>query len=112
MSRNLIKVTRDAVKKLSSIANVNGNKAILFSVKGGGCNGFEYNFEAVVPDPKSEHVYEEEGLRVEVCPKSLLYLLGTEIDWHKDIMGEGFRFTNPLAGTSCGCGSSFSPAES
>jgi len=111
MTSNLITVTRAAIKKLSSISALNSSKAVLFSVKGGGCNGFEYKFEPVEPNPESEHVYEEGGLRIEVCPKSIFYLLGTEIDWHNDIMGEGFKFTNPMAGTSCGCGSSFSPAD-
>jgi iron-sulfur cluster assembly accessory protein len=111
MSRNLIKVTRPAIDKLNSILTRDGKKAILFSVKGGGCNGFEYNFKPGDPNPKSEHVYEKDGLRVEVCPKSIFHLLGTEIDWHEDIMGQGFRFSNPMAGSSCGCGSSFAPAD-
>jgi len=109
MSKNIITVTKSAIQKLSMIMKENKSKAIFFDIKGGGCNGFEYRFKPINTINNKNNVYEKDGLKIEVCDKSLLYILGTEIDWKKDIMGESFKFNNPLSKNSCGCGSSFSP---
>ena len=53
--------------------------------------------------------YMSAGLRVHVCGKSLMHVLGTEIDWTNDFMGSRFVFSNPAAKQSCGCGTSFNP---
>ena len=55
-----------------------------------------------------KNVQIEKDLNIEVCNKSLMFVLGTTIDWKKDIMGEAFKFDNPIAKNSCGCGTSFS----
>jgi iron-sulfur cluster assembly protein len=46
---------------------------------------------------------------IHICGKSLMHVVGTHIDWEKDIMGESFKFDNPMAKSSCGCGTSFTP---
>ena len=104
----IITITSFAVKQLKAIIKKENSKGILFSVKGGGCNGFEYNFEGINKFTNKKNIVTEEGLKVEVCDKSLFYLLGTKIDWKEDIMGKGFIFENPTAQASCGCGTSFS----
>ena len=77
------------------------------AVRGGGCSGFEYalDFEDEVRD--NDLVYEQEGLKVIVDPISARYLAGTEIDYSLGMSGAGFKFSNPNAVGTCGCGSSF-----
>jgi len=86
------------------------NKAtpILFYIKSGGCNGFEYKFKPIQKITDHKNIFIEDDLTIEVCNKSLLYVLGTEIDWKEDIMGSYFSFKNPVSKMSCGCGTSFS----
>ncbi len=77
------------------------------AVRGGGCSGFEYalDFE---PDPReTDFVSDYEGLRVFVDAVSARYLQGTTIDYVLGSTGAGFKFVNPNASGSCGCGSSF-----
>ena len=79
---------------------------MVFSIKSGGCNGFNYELTPTNSPPnKIDEVLKEH--HVYVCGKSAMYLIGTEIDWKKDIMGQYFHFENPLAQTKCGCGTSF-----
>ena len=60
---------------------------------------------------KGDEVIRLEGVELVVCGKSLLYILGTSIDYSKSIMGETFVFENPNASSTCGCGSSFNAME-
>ena len=82
--------------------------ALRIGVFAGGCSGFEYKleFEENV-DEQSDIVHEMHGVRMAVDKKSLLWLDGTEIDYHSGIDKHGFTFNNPNATRSCGCGSSF-----
>jgi len=109
MTKKLINITSTAIRQLKKIIDKNNTKGILFSVKSGGCNGFGYQFDPVNSFEYSENIIIKEGVKIEVCNKSILYLLGTTVDWKEDIMGKGFEFDNPLAQASCGCGVSFSP---
>ena len=107
---NIIKITKTAGSKLIQIAKQNETKSLLFYVKGGGCNGFIYKFKPLHEEPcKLDEVVPYENINVVVCGKSMLYLMGTTINWKNDIMGESFHFENPNAGAKCGCGTSFSP---
>lgn len=117
--KNIVKLTNRALKQLSIIAKENNSKSILFSVKGGGCSGFKYLLEPTNDPPQKldEIVCLKKNLKnssidtplesIQICGNSLMHLLGTEIDWKKDIMGETFVFENPMAKSSCGCGTSF-----
>ena len=71
--------------------------------------GFEYKFDPINKFTNEKNLVYKDGLTIEVCDKSIFYLLGTNIDWNENIMGKGFKFDNPMAQTSCGCGTSFSP---
>ena len=106
---NVISVTRIAKKQLLNIMNINKSKYILFSVEGGGCNGLKYNLQpfSEVPKKRDEMIIFDD-LKINVCGKSLLYLLGTNIDWKEDYMGSRFIFENPNASANCGCGTTFS----
>ncbi len=108
----LIKLTGNAIKRCKKIVDTSNKKVLKLSLKGGGCNGFEYRFD--LTDSKLEQGDEKikiGDLDIIVCGKSLLYLIGTEIDWKTDIMGTSFHFNNPNAQSTCGCGSSFNPKE-
>jgi len=104
MNKKIITLTSLAIKQLKNITKHEKAKGILFSVKSGGCNGFEYKFESVNSFENDKNIITEDGLTVEVCNKSIFHLLGTNIDWKEDIMGRGFVFDNPMAQASCGLG--------
>ena len=109
MSAQLLHFSKNAERKLASILKSTGKTNMFFFVKGGGCNGFEYMFEPRNTTENAQNVVTQGDLNVEVCDKSILFTLGTRVDWKSDIMGETFVFDNPMAQSSCGCGTSFSP---
>ena len=107
--RSVLKITQSAGKQLVRIAKENQTTHILFYVKGGGCNGFNYKFLPTNDKPeKFDEVVPYEGVNIVIDSTSVMHLLGTEIDWKKTVMGETFHFTNPNAIANCGCGTSFS----
>ena len=108
MNKKLITLSTAAIKQLKKIKAKEDSKGILFSIKSGGCNGFEYKFKGINEFENKNNIVTNNDLKIEICEKSLFYLLGTHIDWKKDIMGEAFVFENPMANASCGCGTSFS----
>ena len=100
-----------AVKELKRILDdqsMPDGTALRVGVKGGGCSGFSYTlgFDDIVAE--TDQINEVEGVRVVCDPKSFLYLNGTLVDFEDNLMGRGFKFTNPNASKSCGCGESFS----
>jgi len=77
------------------------------AVRGGGCSGFEYALDFEDEARDTDMIYEQHGLKVIVDPISARYLEGTEIDYSLGMSGTGFKFNNPKAVGTCGCGSSF-----
>jgi iron-sulfur cluster insertion protein len=77
------------------------------AVRGGGCSGFEYALDFDGEPRDNDHVIDYGGLTVYVDPLSARYLDGTQIDYVFGMQGAGFKFNNPKATGSCGCGSSF-----
>jgi iron-sulfur cluster assembly protein len=105
-----LEVTPEAVSKVKEImAQQNPQPVGLrLAVVGGGCSGFTYqmNFENQVnPIDKT---FEFDGLKVIVDQASWMFLKGTKIDYIQTLEGSGFKFDNPNAKTTCGCGHSFS----
>ncbi len=106
----MIQVT-DTAKSTAIRLMSEDNKAGYFirvGVKGGGCSGLMYNLEfdnQINPDDKE---FEDNGIKVVVDRKSVLYLVGTILDFSGGLNGKGFIFTNPNASRTCGCGESFS----
>lgn len=81
---------------------------IRVAVRGGGCSGLMYDLifdEGVKPE---DQIFEDKGIKILVDKKSLLYLLGTKLDFSDGLNGKGFQFINPNASRTCGCGESFS----
>jgi len=77
-------------------------------VKTSGCSGMGYVLEVSDDIGPEDVVFEDKGVKVIVDPKSLLYLDGTELDFTREGINEGFKFNNPNVKDSCGCGESFS----
>jgi iron-sulfur cluster assembly protein len=104
----MISLTKPAAEKVTAhLANRGHGIGIRIGVKTSGCTGFAYVLEYV--DQLDEHdlVFESNGAKVVVDPKSLVYIDGTEIDYIKKGLNEGFEFINPNVKDSCGCGESF-----
>jgi iron-sulfur cluster assembly protein len=76
-------------------------------VMGGGCSGLSYSIKFDTRPRERDRIYEFDGVRVFVDPKSFLYLHGMTLDYEETLMRQGFNFINPNSTRSCGCGSSF-----
>jgi len=77
-------------------------------VKTSGCSGMAYTLEFVDEAAPEDVIFDSLGVKVLVDPTSLVYLDGTELDYAREGLNEGFKFNNPNAAASCGCGESFS----
>lgn len=104
-----IQVSERAARRIGAILAGDGRPGLKLrvSVSGGGCSGFRYGFaldEASQPD---DILVERDGATVAVDGMSLLYVLGSELDYVEDLTGSYFQMRNPNASSSCGCGSSF-----
>jgi iron-sulfur cluster assembly protein len=80
---------------------------VRLGVKTTGCSGLAYKLEYVDEPQAEDVVFEGHGVRVLVDPKSLAYIDGTELDFVREGLNEGFRFNNPNERDRCGCGESF-----
>lgn len=80
---------------------------IRLGVRTSGCSGMAYVLEFVDAVADEDEVFEAEGVKIVIDPKSLLYLDGTELDFVKEGLNEGFKFNNPNVKNECGCGESF-----
>ena len=85
-----------------------GKSALRIAVNGGGCSGFQYDFQLADAAADDDLVIERSGVKALVDPVSQEFLNGAEIDFVDDLMGQSFRIKNPNATSSCGCGTSFS----
>ncbi len=104
-----IHVTPKAVTKIREAfarEGVSGG-GLRLGVLGGGCSGLSYQFKyAPEPRPK-DHVFEFDGVKVFIDPKSMVYLNGMTLDFKESLIYSGFSFENPNAKKSCSCGTSF-----
>jgi len=107
-----VNVTEKALKRIRiamAKENVDPQQGGLrLGVQGGGCSGLSYNIRFDTQPRERDKVFEFEGVRLFVDPKSFLYLSGMTLDFEETLMRQGFVFNNPHAQKSCGCGSSFS----
>ena len=97
----------EAVKKALKEEGLE-NHGLRLAVHGGGCSGLQYALDFSNEERPGDTVYSIGGLAVYVDMASLQYLTGTEIDYVSGLNGTGFKFNNPNATRSCGCGHSFS----
>jgi iron-sulfur cluster assembly accessory protein len=105
-----ITLTEKAATKVKTLMTEQGKpqSGLRVKVVGGGCSGLSYQLDIEGNAPSaSDKVFESQGVRIYLDPKSAMFVSGTEIDWQESMMGAGFAFRNPMAKGSCGCGSSF-----
>ena len=103
-----ITLTDAAVSHVKSfLARRGRGEGLRLGVKTSGCSGLAYVLE-VFDEPRADDVvFEFDGVKVAVDPKSLVYLDGTELDYRREGLNEGFKFNNPNEQGTCGCGESF-----
>ena len=104
-----ITLSETAQKAIKRLQTEQGKPGTLFrvSVKGGGCSGMTYDVKLDDQKGEQDRLYDINGIQVVSDLKSLLYLDGMTIDFSTELVGGGFRFVNPNAKGSCGCGTSF-----
>lgn len=100
-------VTPAAAKRILEIGGA-GPSALRVAVNGGGCSGFQYEFKLESTRAEDDQAFERDGATVLVDSVSLGFVTGSTLDFVDDLMGQSFRVQNPLAKSSCGCGTSFS----
>jgi iron-sulfur cluster insertion protein len=106
----LLGLTAKAAEKVKEIRTAEGiedTMGLRLRVVGGGCSGFSYDlyFDNVADADKT---FDSHGVKLVVDQMSLMYLVGTEVDYVEGLQGAGFKFNNPNVKSTCGCGSSFS----
>jgi iron-sulfur cluster assembly protein len=107
-----LQVTERAIKRIRLAMAKEGvspeEGGLRLGVMGGGCSGLSYSIKFDTRPRERDRIYEFDGVRVFVDPKSFLYLHGMTLDYEETLMRQGFNFINPNSSRSCGCGSSFS----
>jgi iron-sulfur cluster assembly protein len=107
-----LQVTDRAIKRIRIAMAKEGVSAeeggLRLGVMGGGCSGLSYSIKFDTRPRERDRIYDFDGVRVFVDPKSFLYLHGMTLDYEETLMRQGFNFINPNSSRSCGCGSSFS----
>jgi iron-sulfur cluster assembly protein len=107
----MITLTDKAVNEVKRIIEEinNDQKYLRVAVKGGGCSGFSYSLALdETYNDKKDTLIEQDGVQIVIDNRSQMYLSGSTIDYHDELMKKGFVFTNPNATGKCGCGNSFS----
>jgi iron-sulfur cluster assembly protein len=103
-----ITLTEAAAKRVKDfLQNRGAGVGLRLGVKTSGCSGMAYILEFADEIDSADEVFEDKGVQVLVDKKSLIYLDGTELDYGKEGLNEGFKFNNPNVKDSCGCGESF-----
>jgi iron-sulfur cluster insertion protein len=105
-----VTLTAQAAEKVKQIRveeKIQDGYALRLKVLGGGCSGFAYDLYFDQPQ-ETDQAFESNGIKMLCDQMSLMYLMGTEIDYVESLQGSGFKFSNPNVKSTCGCGSSFS----
>ena len=104
---SIVTLTDTAKAQIDSICQENDSYAVSLNLKGGGCAGFEYDWTIVATEADLEEndiVIDSDTGKFVVGAIAVMYMVGTEIDYVKDIMGATFQVNNPNAQSACGCG--------
>jgi len=105
----LTESAKEKALKLFSESNLDPTESFIrVGVKGGGCSGLSYLLDFDSELKPGDQEFEDKGIKIVCDKKSLLYLLGIELDHSDGLNGKGFEFKNPNAQRVCGCGESFS----
>ncbi len=109
-SETLLAITPPAIKEIKRLIAEEGEEGLYLrlGVEAGGCSGLSYAMGFDTKKTDSDRIFDFDGVQTLVDAKALLYMAGTTLDYSGGMMGGGFKFINPKAQRSCGCGSSFS----
>ena len=103
-----ISLTHKAAERVEKyLKNRAKGLGLRLGVKTTGCSGMAYTLEFVDEALPEDQVFESHGIKIMIDPKSLVYIDGTELDFEKEGLNEGFKFNNPNVKAECGCGESF-----
>jgi iron-sulfur cluster assembly protein len=104
----MITLTESAARQIhKSLKQRGSGEGLRLGVRTSGCSGLAYVIEYADRIDPVDHVFENHGVKVVINAKSLMYLDGTELDFVREGLNEGFRFNNPNVKDECGCGESF-----
>lgn len=107
----MITVSESAKTKLTQLMAEEGkdpeSSYLRVGVTSGGCSGLSYNLKIDDTTHDDDKMFENEGIKILVDKKSMLYLVGTVLEYSGGLNGKGFVFNNPNASRTCGCGESF-----
>ncbi len=103
----MIEVTSKAVEKIREILAKQQGGGLRLAVVGGGCSGLTYQFKLDQRPRTNDNVFEYDGVKIFIDPKSYVYLEGLTLDYKESLMHSGFTFQNPNAKKTCSCGTSF-----
>jgi iron-sulfur cluster assembly protein len=104
----MITVSEKAAERIQRMLTKRGHGiGIRLGVNTRGCSGMSYVLEYVDEPQPGDDKISDKGVTIFVDPKSTLYLLGTQVDWQREGLNEGFKFVNPNEKGTCGCGESF-----
>ena len=108
--KSVMSVSDSAINHINDLLKKRGKPSlgIRIGVKSGGCSGLKYFIEYADTKNLYDEVIEEQGLKILIDPKALMYLIGTRMDYVEEQFKSGFVFINPNEKNKCGCGSSFS----
>ena len=106
--RSMISLTESAAKRAKELLKDSDYVGLRPGVQGGGCSGFSYTLKMSDGPEPDDKVIESHGVEIHIDKKSYLYLIGTQIDFVTENLQSGFKFVNPNAKRTCGCGESFS----
>ena len=108
----MIEITNTAQKKIYGLMEAEGfnptKDFLRIGVKSGGCSGLSYDLKFDSQRDENDKFFEDKGLKIIVNKKSILYVVGTILEYSEGLNGKGFVFKNPNANRTCGCGESFS----
>jgi iron-sulfur cluster insertion protein len=106
----MITITDSAKQQIKDLCESNSKWGLKLAVKGGGCAGFTYDWSFIDTDEsveKDDVTFDIDEKKFVVDGMSLMYVIGTTLDYKREIFGSNFTFENPNAKSSCGCGTSF-----
>lgn len=104
--KQAVTITAKAATQIARLMQKNGHSGLRIGVKKGGCAGMEYTMEYATEAAPLDEVVEENGIKVIIDPKAILFLLGSEIDFVTEKLSQKFVFNNPNQTDACGCGES------
>lgn len=106
---SLTEKAAEEVQRIFAEKSLNDDTGLLVSLRGGGCSGMTYVLDFATPEAKGDtvEVVESQGVKLLVDKSAAEFLKGMQIDYVDDLLNRGFKFENPNANHTCGCGTSF-----